>query len=405
MDRDKCSRFDITYQFPLKNLHEDYNNSSLIEFDNFYDSYKKGDLLFNRNDDISQTSLIFQENEGSFLINQNENYLYNDEVTIQDQAQDQLYFISSLNINKNNLNTNIQINSKSLDEDKSKSNQLFEFNKELPPKYFSENLINDIIIKFDISEELKLNLLFDSDIKNKNIEQLKRVLESDTKKRRKKGNKSLYRTDHILRELINIINSSLLNFINNLICALYTKEKIYQILDGIKLLNEIKDKDMKEIIKKIDYKIIGRLESKEKKLNLLNSTLKNHFSAKISSTYTKYPSNYNELIIDKILNDEDNKNIFDFIFNDLLIKDWIEIFLYKKDFKDFDKYILIDKSQQKIIKENLERVDKYINKIYKKHKKDKIYFHCFFLIAYNLYRFLLLKEKRNKNKNEEEDVK
>ena len=162
---------------------------------------------------------------------------------------------------------------------------------------------------------------------------------------------------------------------------------------------------MKKVIKKNDYINIGRLETKEKKLNLLNSTLKKYFSAKISTRYTKYPSNYNELIIDKILNDEDNKNIFDFIFNDLLIKDWIEIFLYKKDFKDFDKYILIDKSQQKIIKENLERVDKYINKIYKKHKNDKIYFHCFFLIAYNLYRFLLLKEKRNKNKNEEEDVK
>ena len=344
MDRDKCSSFDITYPIPLKNLHEDYNNSSLIEFDNFYDSYKKGDLLFNRNDDISQTSLIFQENEGSFLINQNENYLYNDEVTIQDQAQDQLYFISSLNINKSNLNTNIQINSKSLDEDKSKSNQLFEFNKELPPKYFSENLINDIIIKFDISEELKLNLLFDSDIKNKNIEQLKRVLESDTKKRRKKGNKSLYRTDHILRELINIINSSLLNFINNLIASLYTKEKIYQILDGIILLNKITDNDMKEVIKKNDYTIRSRSYAKEKKINLLNSTLKKYLSAKISPIYTTYPSNYNKLIIDKILNDEDNKNIFDFIFNDLLIKDWIEIFLYKKDFKDFDKYDLIDKS-------------------------------------------------------------
>ena len=401
MDKDIYSNVETTDPFPIRNLHDDYNKSFLLEFNNFYDSYKNGDLFFNRNNDNSQTSSFFEENESLFLINQNENHLTNDEITNQDQAQDQLYFISSLNINKNNLNTNIQINSKSLDEDKSKSNQLFEFKKELPPKYFSENLINDIIIKFDISEELKLNLLFDSDIKNKNIEQLKRVLESDTKKRRKKGNKSLYRTDHILRELINIINSSLLNFINNLICALYTKEKIYQILDGIKLLNEIKDKDMKEIIKKIDYQIIGRLESKEKKLNLLNSTLKNHFSAKISSTYTKYPSNYNELIIDKILNDEYNKNIFDFIFNDLLIKDWIEIFLYKKDFKDFDKYILIDKSQQKIIKENLERVDKYINKIYKIHKNDKIYFHCFFLIAYNLYRFLLLKEKRNKNQNEE----
>ena len=130
--------------------------------------------------------------------------------------------------------------------------------------------------------------------------------------------------------------------------------------------------------------------------------MKNCLSGKISPKCTTYPSNYNQLIIDKILNDEDNKNIFDFIFNDLLIKDWLEIFLYKKDFKDFDKYDLIDKRQKKKIKENLERIDKYINKIY---EKDKIYFHCFFLIAYNLYRFLLLKEKRNKNKNEEEDVK
>ena len=278
MDRDKCSSFDITYPFPLKNLHEDYNNSSLIEFDNFYDSYKKGDLLFNRNDDISQTSLIFQENEGSFLINQNENYLYNDEVTIQDQ--DQIYFISSLNNNKKILNMNIHIDSKSLDEDKSKSNQLFEFNKELPPKYFSENSINDIIIKFDISEELKLNLLFDSDIKNNNIEQLKRVLESDTKKRRIRRNQSLYRTDHILRKLINIINSSLVNFINNLIASLYTKEKIYQILDGIILLNKITDNDMKEVIKKNAYAIRSRLYIREKKINLLNLTFKNTLALK-----------------------------------------------------------------------------------------------------------------------------
>ena len=135
---------------------------------------------------------------------------------------------------------------------------------------------------------------------------------------------------------------------------------------------------MKKVIKKNDYIIIGRLDTKEKKLNLLNSTLKNHFSAKISSTYTKYPSNYNELIIEKILNDEDNKNIFDFIFNDLLIKDWIEIFLYKKDFKDFDKYDLFDKSQKKKIIENLGRIDKYINNIYNNDKNDKNYIHCFF---------------------------
>ena len=391
MNKDICSYAEITYPFPIRNLNDDYNKSFLLDFDNFYDSYKNGDLFFNRDDDNSKIYSLFEENENLFLINQNENYLTNDEITNQDQEQ--IYFISFLNINKNNLNMNIQINSKSLEEDKSKSNQLFEFKKELPPKYFSENSINDIIIKFDISEELKLNLLLDSDIKNNNIEQIKRVLESDTKKRRKKYNNSLYRTDHILRKLINIINSSLLNFINNLIASLYTKEKIYQILDGIILLNKITDNDLKELIKKNEYRNRSGLYTREKKLNLLNSTLKNYLSAKISTRYKTYPSNYNQLIIDKILNDEDNKNIFDFIFNDLL-----EIFLYKKDFADFDKYDLIDKSQKNKIKENFERIDKYINEIY---ENDKIYFHCFFLIAYNLYRFLLLKEKRNKNKNEE----
>jgi hypothetical protein len=149
------------------------------------------------------------------------------------------------------------------------------------------------------------------------------------------------------------------------------------------------------VIKKNAYTIRSRLYTREKKLNLLNLTLKNYLCAKISPKCTTYPSNYNQLIIDKILNDEDNKNIFDFIFNGLLIKDWLEIFLYKKNFTDFDKYDLIDKSQKKKIKENLERIDKYINKIF---EKNKIYFHCFFLIAYNLYRYLSMKEKRNRSK-------
>ena len=389
MDKDKFFDSKISLFLTLRSVYN-YNNSFGIEKENIYNVNTTNDFLCLNNDDIGQIFSLFQENLST-----------NDEET----NPDRIHFIPSLNKNTTNLNMNKEINIKSLDTDKSKSNELLEIKKELPPKFFPETSINVIIRNYYVNKELKLNLLLDINIKNNNKDQIKRVLESNTKKRRKARKKRLYRTAHIFRELINIVNTSLFNFINNLIVTLFTKEKMYQILDGIKLLNEIKDKDMKEIIKKIDYKIIGRLESKEKKLNLLNSTLKNHFSAKISSTYTKYPSNYNELIINKILNDEDNKKIFDFIFNDLLIKDWIEIFLYKKDFKDFDKYILIDKSQQKIIKENLERVDKYINKIYKKHKKDKIYFHCFFLIAYNLYRFLLLKEKRNKNKNEEEDMK
>jgi len=381
LDKDKFFDSKISLFLTLRSAYN-YNNSFGIEKENCYNVNTTSDFSCLNNDDIGQIFSLFQENLST-----------NDEET----NPDRIYFIPSLNDNTTNLNMNKEINIKSLDTDKSKSNELLEIKKELPPKFFPETSINVIIRNYYVNKELKLNLLLDINIKNNEIEQIKRVLKSNIKKRRKARKKSLYRTDHIIRELINFINSSLLNFINNLIATLYTKEKIYQILDGIILLNKIKDKDLKKVIKKNDYIIIGRLDTKEKKLNLLNSTLKNYFSAKISRKYTKYPSNYNELIIDKILNDEDNKNIFDFILNDLLIKDWIEIFLYKKDFKDFDKYDLIDKRQKNEIKENLERIDKYINNIY---KNDKIYFHCFSLIAYNLYRFLLLKEKRNKNKDE-----
>ena len=87
-----------------------------------------------------------------------------------------------------------------------KRKRLFEIKKETIPKYFTENSINNIIKRFNISKELKLKLLLDININNNEIEQIKRVLESDTKKRRKRFNNDLYRTDHILKKLINIIS-------------------------------------------------------------------------------------------------------------------------------------------------------------------------------------------------------
>ena len=173
----------------------------------------------------------------------------------------------------------------------------------------------------------------------------------------------------LLSKLVNIINLSLFKFMNKLINALFTNEKLNQILTELILLKNISNKDLKEIIKKSDYVFRYQLTKNNEKLNLLNFTLKEYFSVKISSKYNKlkYSSNYNQLILEKLLKDETNKDIFDFILNSLFIKDWNEIFLYKKDLNDFVIY-----------------------KVF--------YFHCFFFIAYNLYRFLIMKEKRNKNK-------
>ena len=386
------------YSFPSRSIY-DYNDSFHIEYQNYCESNIRSDSLILGNNDNNQTFSLYRD-IFPFSNNQNKNDLFKDEIT----NPTKVYFLEN---NKNNSNVNHEFNLANLETDKSKSNQLVEIKKELPPMFFPENAINVILRNFyDISKELKIKLLLDTNIKNNDIEQIKIVLESNTKKRRKRFNNDLYRTDHILGKLINIINLSLLNFINNLITSLYSKEKIYLILEGIIPSKEIINKDLKNVIKKNDYTSRGRLESKEEKLNLLNLTLKKYFSIKISTKYTKskYPPNYNELIVDKILASENNQGIFDFILNDLLIKDWLEIFLYKKDLKDFDKYNSFDKEKRNKIKENLERIDKYINKIYNKKNENKIYFHCFVLIAYNLYRYLLLKEKRNKNKNDEKEA-
>ena len=136
----------------------------------------------------------------------------------------------------------------------------------------------------------------------------------------------------LLSKLVNIINLSLFKFINKLIIALFTNEKLNQILSELILLKNISNKDLKEVIKKNDYVFRYQLTKNNEKLNLLNFTLKEYFSVKISSKYNKlkYPSNYNQLILEKLLKDETNKDIFDFILNGLFIKIGMKYFYIKK---------------------------------------------------------------------------
>ena len=202
MDMDICPNSEFGCSFPLNSIY-DYNNSFLIEFENYCDSNKRSDLLFRRNNDTNQNTFpLLTEFENPFMMNQNKNELSIDEAT-------NIKKINFLKNNKNNSNINKEINLTSLDTNNPKSNQ--EIGKELPPKFFPENSINVIIRNYNITKELKLKLFLDINEKNNDIEQIKRVLESDTKKRRKTYNNSLYRTDHILTKLINIMNLSLLN--------------------------------------------------------------------------------------------------------------------------------------------------------------------------------------------------
>ena len=383
------------------------------QMDISYDSER--DYLFNNNLG-DRVDIHFNSDDEDFVdCNQRKGNLFTNELS---NIKDNLYIPLFTNAINSNNNSNKEANLAELCDKKQKTKDIFEVKKEeiteipkvikdikeLPPKYFSENSINDIIKQINICGEMQFELLLNTNIENNDIKKIKSVLESDKIKRVKKNSDNSYRSDSILSKIINLINLSLLNFINKLIRSLYSKEEIKKILEQLNLLKKISGKDLKEIIKNNDYEFRYELTKKDEKLKLLNWTLKDYFSTNISSKF-KYPINYNKLVIEKILEEKTNKDIFEFILNDLLIIDWLEIFLYKKDLSELKKFSLLNDDKKDKIEKNLERVDKYINDKYinKYFKNDKNYYHCFILIIYNLKRYLINKEARNRNKKEKKE--
>ena len=298
---------------------------------------------------------------------------------------DQVMHLADLNVNK--------LNPKPLFQVKKENTEISKAKKEPSPKFFPENKINNCIRKFDISNEIKSNLLLDENIKNKNIETIKKELITvDFKRCRERDKNITFRSDHSISIIINTFDNSLIKYINDLINTIYSKEEISQKIDELNVLKTKSEKDLTQVIKKINYKFRYNLKKKEDIIQLLELNLNQYFVEQISPKYDtfKYHSNYNKLIIEKLLQDENNKDIFEFIFNNLKLGDFLDIFLYKKDLKDFNKKI----------KDNFLRFVKYIDKIY---KQDKIYFHYIALIFYNFKRFLSNKETRKRQQNEKEE--
>jgi len=414
------NQMDISYDserddFSPMNFGYSENNLFSQKNLNFYDYNSEKDYLFNNNLG-DRVDVHFNSDDEDFVdCNQRKGNLFTNELS---NIKDNLYIPLFINAINSNNNTNKEANLAELYDKKQKTKAIFEVKKEeiseipevikdikeLPPKYFSDNSINDIIKQFNISDKMKFDLLLNTNIENNDIEKIKCVLESDKIKRTKKNSDISYRSDNILSKIINLINLSLLNFINKLIRSLYSKEEIKKILEQLNLLKKISEKDLKEVIKNNDYEFRYELTKKDEKLKLLNWTLKDYFSTNISSKF-KYPINYNKLVIEKILEEKTNKDIFEFILNDLLIIDWLEIFLYKKDLSELKKFSLLNDDKKDKIEKNLERVDKYINDKYinKYFKNDKNYYHCFILIIYNLKRYLINKEARNRNKKEKKE--
>ena len=365
---------------------------------------------------------INNKNGLDFTLNTEE--FYNNSISSNNYYSSFPFLFSNNNFSFNSINNNKITNDKIIInkniENQSKSNLLFKINRPIPQP-FLENNINIIIKNMNITKEKKKKFSLVNNIKNEKVENIIEKILLNQNGRRKKLKKEIknmtetklgrkkkddnsdkihnkYSEDNISNKIKNVLNWSLISFINKVINNIYNTEQINQIFLSLNLPINKSNADIIKVIKDNDYSLISQKIKKNGHLELLNLTIKKYLSNNISKKYANIPDNYNELIINKIFEDENNKKTFDFIFNHLKLEDWLDIFIYKKNLNDFINYNVLDKNQKNKIKNNLVRIDFYFPQIY---KDNKIYFHCFIILIYNYIRYLMIKEKRIHKKNNE----
>ena len=325
---------------------------------------------------------------------------------------------------ENNLNLNSSISIEKLIYRIKKDIKLkpfFEIKKDIPSPFLEKDIINkfkimdfdkETKIKFiscinkasDKKEEIKDKLLLKPNERRKNLggvreikdKNIKNIIKSGRKKKSDISNRfhNKYSSDNLIDKIKNMINISLVSFCNKIISSIYEdKIKIKEIFSSARLSKKI---SKTKIIKDINYNFIYNKKKAHEILDLLNITIKDYLCNKISQKYANTPDEYNKLIINQLLLDNKYKDIFDFIFNHIKIKDWFDLFIYKKDLKDISKYKSLKRNEKIIIKNNLVRINDYLIKIY---QKDETYFQCLVMCIYNFNRFLMVKEERNRNQN------
>ena len=265
--------------------------------------------------------------------------------------------------NKLNLNSSINIEKLICRIEKDiKLKPFFEIKKDIPSPFLEKDIINkfkimdfdkETKIKFiscinkasDKKEEIKDKLLLKPNERRKNLggvreikdKNIKNIIKSGRKKKSDISNRfhNKYSSDNLIDKIKNMINISLVSFCNKIISSIYEdKIKIKEIFSSARLSKKI---SKTKIIKDINYNFIYNKKKAHEILDLLNITIKDYLCNKISQKYANTPDEYNKLIINQLLLDNKYKDIFDFIFNHIKIKDWFDLFIYKKDLKDISK--------------------------------------------------------------------
>jgi len=281
-------------------------------------------------------------------------------------------------------------------------------NNKLPEQYTFEKIKKDIFPQFvqsDIEKYFKKNeniINLEKKMSNKTYEQKKKrkrgvKLQKEEKKksgRKRKlensfGKHNKDTSDNIIKKIKTKILKYLLNFINKLLYSILDKNTIKSLITKINKSEYEEEKEV-DLIKYLDYKVFIDNMKKDSNIKFLKMTLKDFLSNKVSTKFKNIDEDTNKIIIEDLL--KRNNEILNFVFN-LKLGDWFDVFLYKKEFKEFS---IINENQIKIIMDSFQRVDKLLINICKKYNNDYDYVSSFICHMYNFERWFLIKIDRNK---------
>lgn len=259
---------------------------------------------------------------------------------------------------------------------------------DLCPSYVDENNNQDIIDSLKLFNDFsKVSTQFDKSFIDTNVYKIENKEEDCHKnnclthknkvgRKRKeisKENETEPTNYNIIRKSKNLVLDYTLKYLNS---------QIKEIYEG----------DIGEGIYKKELLDINSEQKSDNKINsirnFLNKTLKEIFSVNISERYTSYLSNHNEVIIKRLINENDinKREKFNKLFN-LTFSDCLKLFIDDKNTEDFKGVEGFPKFSE--IKTELNEDEKYLNKI-----KD-------FLINFED----IVKSKKARKRNNKEEIK
>jgi hypothetical protein len=139
--------------------------------------------------------------------------------------------------------------------------------------------------------------------------------------------------DNVIKKVKKDFIINCLSFVNKLLDFCLSENKKKALIKMVR--NSRREPENKNILMDLDYDYINRLQ-KDFNLELLEMNLKELFSLNISKKYTALKQDSNKIIINKILEEEGNNEIINYVFGLRLI-DWLNYFTHKTEIEFLDK--------------------------------------------------------------------